>query len=78
MESLQKSLPASEKIWSGDLIFINEHNEWVLGRTLKYTLTSPELKDAFVALYTVNKGDYCLAIPLKMGGDVIFNVQLPS
>ena len=78
MESLQKNLKASEKIWYGDLIFVNEHNEWVLGRTLKYTLASPELKDAFVALHTVDKGDYCLAVTLKMGNDIIFNVQLPS
>lgn len=65
---------AEEKIYLGDLIVLNKAQKWVAARNA-YTLSSPELKDCFVALQTSEKGTYCLAVPLSKGNDLIFNIE---
>lgn len=64
-----------EKIYHGDLIVLNDSQKWVTASTLKYTLSSPELKDCFVALQTSDEGTNCLAVPLSKGNDLIFNIE---
>ena len=69
------SYMTTERVFQGDLLIVNPEQHVSLARDMGFTIKSPEIKDALVALESADSGDYCQTVRLEDCGSLMWEIQ---